>query len=122
MSVVVGYVATAEGRVALERAVSEAAKAGTRLIAVAEPEVEADVERAAASLQVAVEVRTPQSSPADELIDLSFEDEVELVVIGLRRRSTVGKLILGSNAQRILQEAGCAVLAVKPEVGAGGRH
>ena len=40
-------------------------------------------------------------------------ENAEFIVIGLRRRTPVGKLILGSNAQRILLDATCPVLAVK---------
>jgi nucleotide-binding universal stress UspA family protein len=48
---------------------------------------------------------------------LSVAEEVsaDLVVIGLRRRTPVGKLLMGSVAQRILLGAECAVLAVKPQ-------
>jgi nucleotide-binding universal stress UspA family protein len=54
---------------------------------------------------------------ADLMIDASYEEDVELVVIGVRRRSPVGKLFLGSTAQRVILEAGCPVTAVKPDVG-----
>jgi hypothetical protein len=41
------------------------------------------------------------------------EVDAELLVIGVRRRSPVGKLVLGSDAQDALLGAECAVLAVK---------
>jgi nucleotide-binding universal stress UspA family protein len=50
---------------------------------------------------------------ADDLIAVAEETSADFIVIGLRRRSPVGKLILGSNAQRILLDAPCPVLAVK---------
>jgi nucleotide-binding universal stress UspA family protein len=51
--------------------------------------------------------------PAEDMIKVAEEVSAELIIIGLRRRSPVGKLILGSNAQRILLDAPCPVLAVK---------
>ena len=39
---------------------------------------------------------------------MANETDADLIVIGLRRRTPVGKLILGSNAQRILLDAPCA--------------
>ena len=53
--------------------------------------------------------------PADDLIAVADEVGADFIVIGLRRRTPVGKLILGSNAQRILLDAPCPVLAVKAE-------
>ena len=51
--------------------------------------------------------------PADELLRAADAADAEFIVIGLRRRSPVGKLLLGSNAQRVLLDAACPVLAVK---------
>ena len=50
---------------------------------------------------------------ADEVVDLAAEISAELIVIGLRRRSPVGKLLLGSAAQDILLDSTVPVLAVR---------
>ncbi|MGO4190184.1 universal stress protein [Arthrobacter sp. YAF17] len=129
MSIAVGYVSTKEGQAALEEAIAEAARRQTTLeilwpAAAHESETyPAEVSAALALASgegVSARVRTTGSEddPADVLIDASFEDEVDLVVIGVRRRSPLGKLFLGSTAQRVILEAGCPVTAVKPEVGA----
>ena len=62
--------------------------------------------RALINLGIAAEV-------GRSLVQIAEETKAELIVIGLRRRTPVGKLLLGSNAQRVLLEAGCPVLAVK---------
>ncbi|MHB1290322.1 universal stress protein [Georgenia sp.] len=127
MTIVVGYVPTNEGEAALAAAVTEARRRGSRLVVVlvrrargeqhATFEAEADALRDRLDDQdVAYEVRQLRRSDdlADDLVTTAAEVEAELIVIGLRRRSPVGKLILGSNAQRILLDAACPVLAVKP--------
>jgi hypothetical protein len=50
---------------------------------------------------------------ANEVLEAAEAHGAELIVIGLRRRTPVGKLIMGSTSQRILLEADCPVLAVK---------
>ncbi|MDQ3029302.1 MAG: universal stress protein, partial [Actinomycetota bacterium] len=53
------------------------------------------------------------NTPADDLIAVAESTGAQLIVIGLRRRSPVGKVVLGSNAQDLLLRASCPVLAVK---------
>jgi nucleotide-binding universal stress UspA family protein len=51
------------------------------------------------------------------LLDAAREAGAELIVVGVRRRSRVGKLVLGSVAQDLLLHADCPVLAVKAAAG-----
>ncbi|UZX01205.1 universal stress protein [Arthrobacter sp. CDRTa11] len=127
MSVAVGYASSKEGRAALHAAINEAALRATTLQilgpAVAEESTASDLDikeaiQAAASLGVRATLRRHEGlDPADIMIDASYEEDVELIVIGVRRRSPVGKLFLGSTAQRVILEAGCPVTAVKADVG-----
>lgn len=51
---------------------------------------------------------------ADQVLDVAEETAAILIVVGLRHRTPVGKLVMGSVAQRVLLGATCPVLAVKP--------
>ena len=132
MAVVVGYVPTEEGRAALRRAAQECKLRNTRLVvinsnrggkdldAAEAARYESELEAVRAELDTAGvtnEVRqlVRGLEPAEDIIAVAQEVSADFIVIGLRRRSPVGKLILGSNAQRILLEAPCPVLAVKAE-------
>ncbi len=131
-TVVVGYVPKPEGEAALAKAVEEARLRGSKLVVVsshrggqeyhsgAAQQSEADLEAVRSRLDgedVDYDVRqlVRGFEPAEDLLSIAEANGADLIVIGLRRRSPVGKLILGSNAQRILLDAKCPVLAVKAE-------
>jgi nucleotide-binding universal stress UspA family protein len=129
VSVVVGWVHSPEGQAAVDAAVEETRRRQGRLVIVhsargghADPATVVEVRDALEELQarlggegIEVTVRdlVRGNDPADDLIDVAEKENAALIVIGLRRRSPVGKLLLGSNAQEILLRAECPVLAVK---------
>lgn len=131
MTVLVGYVPSPEGEAALRTGIDEARLRGEKLLVVntsrgdayvdprfaQEPDL-AHVREDLAALGVEFDVRQVLGGgdAAEEIIELAEHADVSLVVIGLRRRSAVGKLITGSAAQQILLGAGCPVLAVKAAV------
>jgi len=129
MTVVVGFLPTAEGEAAFTAALAEAARRGEPLVLVNSPRagavVSADLatpEAAAAladrareaGVRLALQQEPHTGDIADELLRVAEEANASVIVIGLRRRSPVGKLFLGSNAQRVLLAADRPVLAVKP--------
>ena len=52
-------------------------------------------------------------SPGEDLVQFATDNEIDEIVIGVRRRSKVGKLLFGSNAQYIIIKAPCPVVTVK---------
>ena len=129
-TVVVGYVAKPEGEAALDRAIEEAKLRDSKLLVVNSArggdEFDSASSRKAEEAMASVKKKLEEAGveheirqlvrgfePAEDLISMAEAAGADLIVIGLRRRSPVGKLILGSNAQRILLDAQCAVLAVK---------
>jgi nucleotide-binding universal stress UspA family protein len=115
--IVVGYSASTEGRAALQQALSEATLRGSELVIVdTAPGTEiTELDKQLQNSGVPHEVRDARDAldPADEVLRAAESADAEFIVIGLRRRSPVGKLLLGSNAQRVLLDAACPVLAVK---------
>jgi nucleotide-binding universal stress UspA family protein len=51
---------------------------------------------------------------ADAVLDAAAQASADVIVVGVRHRTPVGKLLLGSVAQRVILDAHCPVLAVKP--------
>lgn len=128
MSVLVGYVPNPLGEAALRAGVDEARRRSEPLVVVnmsrddvlvdarrAPSEDLARVERDVAELGVPAEVVQIEEGgdAAVALVTAASEHQASVLVIGLRHRSTVGKLIMGSVAQRVLLDAPCPVLAVK---------
>jgi nucleotide-binding universal stress UspA family protein len=133
MTVVVGWTPDARGRAALVRAAEEARAHGESLLVVnatsgtstvddrfaGESDV-SEVQGLLTSLGVEAEVRQPvvRDIP-DALLTVADEVDASVLVIGIRHRSPVGKLLMGSTAQRILLDARCPVLAVKATEASG---
>lgn len=120
------YTATPAGTAALSAAVDEATRRSVPLVVVSAddpttpPSVEEllvrdpELRETLAGDALRLEVRpSPLPDAADAVLQTAQILDAELIVIGVRRRSPVGKLFLGSSAQRILLDADCPVLAVK---------
>ena len=51
--------------------------------------------------------------PGEDLVQFAKDNEADEIILGVRRRSKVGKLMFGSTAQYVILEAACPVVTVK---------
>jgi nucleotide-binding universal stress UspA family protein len=136
MKVLTGLLPTPEGEAALAHAAAEARHHGAELVLVAfvsTPHEARETQRYATDrneairagetraealrptgLEVSVHAPIGAHTPADAILQVADEQAVDLIVIGMRRRSRVGKLVLGSTAQDIILGARAPVVSVKP--------
>jgi nucleotide-binding universal stress UspA family protein len=128
MTIVVGYVPTPEGDAALTAAIAESGLRQEPLHVVNTSRGDSLVDNRFASEDALAAVRDTLDKSgvvyeidqqvgghdaSEELVDIADRLRASLIVIGLRRRTATGKLLTGSQAQRILLDANCPVLAVK---------
>jgi nucleotide-binding universal stress UspA family protein len=129
VTVVVGYVPDATGYLAVTEAAREARWRETDLVIVnavdsvgyTRPTAadERDLDALAARLNtegVPHRIRhlnIGSGTASDAVLGVAQEVGAVLLVVGIHRRSPVGKALLGSNAQRIILNATCPVLTVR---------
>lgn len=129
MTVVVGYLPNEYGEAALALGLREARSRGTGVLvlnttrgeALADPRYAtgdqlSELEGRLSDSGVAAEVRQLVGvDGATEIVNAARDAGAELIVIGIRDRSAVGKLLMGSVAQGVITSAPCPVLTVRPE-------
>jgi nucleotide-binding universal stress UspA family protein len=129
MTILIGYVPTPSGEAAAVAGITEAAAHGEDVVILNSPrrgsivdphlvgeDVDERLVRAAAAQGVSARIdHTEYDGDIVDAFDAAIErTSARVVVLGLRRRSPVGKLMMGSAAQRLLLELDVPVLAVKP--------
>jgi nucleotide-binding universal stress UspA family protein len=129
MTILVAYSADEYGRAALDYGVSEVSRTGERLVVVnvtrgdalvdtryaGSADAQAVRDRLAALPVDAEFIQSMSQDVAEEVLSVAAAEDPRILVVGIRRRTPVGKLIMGSIAQRLILDAHCPVLAVKPD-------
>src|SRR5690242_10659840 len=64
-----------------------------------------------------VELKVRVGKPYQEIIQLAVEDRTDLIVLGVRGRSTTDLAVFGSTTHRVIQLGPCPVLAVHTDAG-----
>jgi nucleotide-binding universal stress UspA family protein len=51
--------------------------------------------------------------PGEDLVEFANENKIDEIIVGIKKLSKVGKLLMGSTAQHVILEASCPVVSVK---------
>jgi len=130
MKILVGYEASRVAEAALKLALEHARAFGADLFILTSLEQgpglkKEDIDKAESRLEkikkpftaegISCEVRATVSyqTPGEDLVSFAKENDVDEIIIGVKRRSKVGKLVFGSNAQYVILEAPCPVVSVQ---------
>jgi len=126
MTIVVAYADTPPGHAALHAGISEAVAGAEEVVLVPAVRNAPMPDEAALHAQVGELLERLSDAggsltvdqgdlgdPSDAVVQVAQRRNARLIALGLRHRSPMGKVLLGSTAQRILLDATCPVLAVK---------
>lgn len=67
----------------------------------------------ACGIKCQMEMSDSNISAADDIVRYAEENGIDEIVIGLRKRSHIGKLLFGSTSRQVILDAPCPVLTVK---------
>lgn len=138
-TIVVGVDYTGEAQAALEAAIEEAQRRSAELVLLHHVRVglqddpilewceqgarlldRAEATAAAAGVRATKQLEFGTQSAASAILDAAERADAELIVIGTRKRSRVGKALMGSDAQLVIIGAEAQVLCVKDAHGRPG--
>ena len=130
MTVVIGYIPNQYGEAALRVGLREAEARNLGVVVVNASRGDAYIDKRFVNegdlgdlderlTAAGVDHRVHQAVGVDvgaEIVRVAEDNHAELVVIGIRPRSPVGKVLMGSVAQVVIMDAPCPVLTVRPDV------
>jgi nucleotide-binding universal stress UspA family protein len=73
--------------------------------------VRENMKKAGVTCATRILVRT--LNPGEDIVAFAKEEKVDEIMIGIEKKSKVGKLLFGSNAQYVVLEAPCPVVCVR---------
>jgi nucleotide-binding universal stress UspA family protein len=109
------HLSTFGGKIEVVKSVTRKQPLDHRMIQAAEEELEREIRNQLNGDKTSYETHLVVSSDStgDNIIWFAEIEEVDEIIIVARKRSKVGKLLLGSTAQHVILNAPCPVVAIK---------